>query len=270
MGNPIEHSKSPWIHHQFAATLKLSVNYIRIKPELDKFKPTVDQFKKDGGYGFNITLPFKQEAYQLVTEKSPRAAIAKSVNTILFKPDGTLFGDNTDGIGLINDITKNMGFSLANKTILIAGAGGAARGILEPILSQSPAKVIIANRTVKNAQQLATEFQTYGNVIGCGFDDLENLKVDVIIDSTGFGSHLPFPKSLSLSENSLCYDLKYSNNPTPFMTWAKEKGGKTITDGLGMLVEQAAEAFYLWTGKKPETQPVIKLAKETFYIPQIA
>ena len=268
MGNPIEHSKSPWIHDQFAKQFKLPVSYTRVKPEIDKFLLTVDQFKKDKGHGFNVTLPFKQEAYKAATEKSARAEVAKSVNTIMFKSDGTLFGDNTDGVGLLNDITKNLSYSLAKKTILVVGAGGAVRGILQPLLSQSPAKLIIANRTLKNAQQLAAEFKSYGDVTGCGFEDLKNLKVDVIIDGTGFNSHLPFPETLSLSEDSLCYDLKYSNTPTQFMTWAKVKGSKLTADGLGMLVEQAAEAFHVWTGKKPDTQPVIKLAKETFYLPQ--
>lgn len=265
MGNPIEHSKSPWIHDQFAKQLKLSVSYTKIKPELTTFLETVNQFKKDKGYGFNITLPFKQEAYQLATHLSLRASIAKSVNTIVLKPDGSIFGDNTDGMGLLNDITKNLNFSLSGKTILIIGAGGAVRGILEPLLLQSPAKIVIANRTIEKAEQLASEFSKYGLIAGCGFDGLKGLHVDLIIDGTGFNSHLSFPDSLSISENGLCYDLKYSDKPTQFMLWAKQKGCKHVVDGLGMLVEQAAEAFYLWTNMKPDTRRVIQLAKETFY-----
>lgn len=265
MGNPIEHSKSPWIHDQFARELKLSVSYTRVKPEIDKFSLSVEQFRKDNGYGFNVTLPFKQDAYKIVTQMSERAKIAKSVNTILFGADGAIIGDNTDGVGLIHDITKNLQYSLAKKTILIVGAGGAVRGILQPLLSQSPNKIIIVNRTKAKAEQLALEFSQYGSVEGCGFDELKDTKVDVVLDGTGFNSHIPFPETFSISEDSLCYDLKYSDKPTQFMIWAKQKGSKLIVDGLGMLVEQAAEAFYIWTGKKPNTQPVLQLAKETFY-----
>lgn len=264
MGNPIEHSKSPWIHDQFAKQFDLQVNYIGIKPELNEFNSAVTEFQRNHGFGFNITLPFKQEAFKLAAVKSKRAEIAKAVNTMMFQPDGTLFGDNTDGIGLLNDITKNLCYSLTGKTIVILGAGGAIRGILEPLLSQSPTKLIIANRTVQNARQLASEFKTFGSVVGCGFNDLTNLTVDVIIDGTGFNADIKLPESLQLSEESLSYDLKYSN--TDFLRWAKRKGCKLISDGLGMLVEQAAEAFLIWTGKKPDTCSVIQLAKEMFYL----
>ncbi len=269
MGNPIEHSKSPWIHAQFSKQFNLAIDYTRIQPEMNSFMTAVNQFKEEKGHGFNVTLPFKQEAYKISSETSQRALLAKSVNTILCNSDGTLFGDNTDGIGLLNDITKNLTYSLHHKTMLMIGAGGAARGILEPLLSQSPNKLIIANRTIKNAQQLALEFKSYGNITGCGFEDIADLEVDVMIDATGFDSMLSFPDTLTLSKNNLCYDLKYSNTPTKFMLWAKTKGGNRITDGLGMLVEQAAEAFYLWTGKKPDTKSVITLAKQLFYSSQI-
>lgn len=259
MGNPIQHSQSPWIHQQFAQQFGLALSYIKIEPEIHAFRKEIEQFKQDGGYGLNITSPFKPEAYLLASEHSKRAKIAKSVNTILFKADNTVFGDNTDGLGLLNDITKNLGFSLENKQILILGAGGAVRGILHPILSQSPSRVILANRTTENAQQLASEFKSYGVVSGCGFGDLEHLKVDVVIDGTGFHSKLFLPETLTLSEESLCYDLKYSNKPTSLINWAAQKGCHRRFDGLGMLVEQAAEAFYLWTGKKPDTQSVIQL-----------
>ncbi|EKD55448.1 MAG: Shikimate 5-dehydrogenase [uncultured bacterium] len=270
MGSLIDHSKSPWIHDQFAKQLKLDVSYIKVKPDVDKFLIAVEEFRKDKGYGFNVTLPFKQEAFKLMTEVSPRAAIAKSVNTVLFRPERALYGDNTDGIGLVNDITQNLNYPLSKKTILIIGAGGAVRGVLHPLLSQFPAKIIIVNRTFAHAQQLVTEFKSYDNVVASHFDDLKNVKVDVVLDGTGFNSPLPVPESLSLSENSLCYDLKYSDNPTSFMKWAKTKASNIIVDGLGMLVAQAAEAFSLWTGQRPNTQSVIKLAKETFYNPSAA
>ncbi len=264
MGNPIDHSKSPEIHEQFAQQFNLAVNYTKVKPDLDKFPVAVNQFIKDKGYGFNVTLPFKLEAYHLATERSDRAQIAKSVNTVLIKPDGTLFGDNTDGMGLINDIIKNLNYSLSHKKILIIGAGGAVRGILQPLLSHSPKELIIVNRTLKNAEQLAHEFKPFGNIKSGEFLNLENLNFDVVIDGTSFNSHLSFPDSLSLSENSLCYDLKYSNQPTSFMQWALSKGATQVTDGLGMLVEQAAEAFNVWTSKKPETIPVIKYLRDLY------
>ncbi|MHB1949407.1 MAG: shikimate dehydrogenase [Gammaproteobacteria bacterium] len=266
MGNPIEHSISPWIHDQFATELKLSVSYTRIKPEIDKLSLAVEQFRKEHGYGFNVTLPFKQDVYKISTQRSDRAKIAKSINTIMFDSDGGIIGDNTDGLGLLNDITKNLKYSLATKTILIIGAGGAVRGILQPLLSQSPNKIIIVNRTVTKAEQLALEFASYGIVTGCGFDDLKNIRADVIIDGTGFNSQIPFPETLSISEDSLSYDLKYSNKPTQFMIWANAKGSKLTVDGLGMLVEQAAEAFYIWTGQRPNTHPVIRLAKKLFML----
>lgn len=262
MGNPIQHSQSPWIHQQFAQQFNLPLSYIKIEPEIQTFREAIEQFKRDGGDGLNVTSPFKQEAYLMTSEHSQRAKIAKSVNTILFKADNTWFGDNTDGLGLLNDITKNLEFSLENKQILILGAGGAVRGILHPILSQSPASVILANRTVENAQQLALEFKSYGMVSACGFRDLEQVTVDVIIDGTGLDSNIFLPETLKLSEDSLCYDLKYSDKPTSLMTWAVQKGCHRSFDGLGMLVEQAAEAFYIWTGKKPLTRSVLQSATE--------
>jgi len=266
MGNPIEHSKSPWIHSQFAKQFQLSVSYIKVMPEIDGYLLSANKFKNEKGYGFNVTFPFKQEAYKSISTKSDRAEIAKSVNTVTIQSDGTFFGDNTDGVGLLNDITKNLNYSLTGKSVVIVGAGGAVRGILEPILAQSTARVMLANRTLKNAQKLAIEFKSYGNLTACDFEDLKKLEIDVIIDGTSFDSHLPFPEALRLSKSALCYDLKYSNNPTPFMIWAKSKECKIVADGLGMLVEQAAEAFFLWTNKKPNTQSVIRLAKETFYV----
>jgi len=264
IGNLIEHSKSPWIHHQFAKQLNLSINYNKIKPDTDNFLAAVHNFKKNKGYGFNVTFPFKQEAYKIASDISLSASIAKSVNTITIKTNNQLYGDNTDGIGLITDITKNLHYSLRGKILLIIGAGGAIRGILQPLLAESPAKVIIVNRTIDNARQLINEFAAYGPITYCNFKELNHLKVDAIIDGTSFNSNILLPSSLSLSENSLCYDLKYGDYSTSFIEWAKAKNSNIITDGLGMLIEQAAESFFIWTGRKPNTQPMIKLAREIF------
>lgn len=262
MGNPIEHSQSPWIHQQFAKEFNLSIDYTKVKPDIDHFPLAVEQFRDDQGYGFNITQPFKQQAYKLCTEVASRAAIAKSVNTVTLGADGNIYGDNTDGIGLVNDITSNLRYSLFKRTILIMGAGGAVRGILSPILSQWPAQVIIANRTIEKARKLADEFSALGHCIGCGFDQLNHFTVDVVIDGTSFGSDLPIPEGLTLSENSLCYDLKYTGGSTQLAEWAKMNNSQVIANGWGMLVEQAAESFFIWTGEKPNTQSIVERANE--------
>lgn len=259
IGNPVEHSLSPQIHQQFAKQFGLNIRYTKMQPEIDAFAQTVIAFRQAGGYGCNITIPFKQEAYQLATQTSKRAFIAKAVNTFLLHADGTIYGDNTDGLGLVNDIKNNLHYSLTGRTILILGAGGAVRGILHPILLESPARVIIANRTVEKAQQLAKTFVEYGEITGCGFDDLKNTRVDVVIDGTGFHSAPQLPERLDLSENSLCYDLKYGKTSNLFMRWAHKKNCQHIAEGLGMLVEQAAEAFFIWTGKRPNTFPVLSI-----------
>ena len=262
MGHPIEHSQSPWIHAQFAEQAKLAISYIKIKPDLDRFAEEVEQFRIDGGSGLNVTHPFKQEAYRLASRKTERAEIAKSVNTILFR-EGEIIGDNTDGIGLIRDITKNLRYSLTGKTIVIFGAGGAVRGILDPILKESPKEVIIVNRTRDKATQLVSEFSSFKQLYVRNLDGLRDFSADVVIDGTTFFSPAEIPASFSLNTDSLCYDLKYSTTPTAFMQWSKEKNGKIISDGLGLLIEQAAESFFVWTGFRPDTQAPAQSARNT-------
>jgi shikimate dehydrogenase len=259
MGDPVAHSKSPWIHQQFAQQFLLNLDYGRIKPEAGKFIEAVEQFRLDGGNGFNITQPFKQQAFQLAHATSERAAIAKAVNTILFMPDGKIFGDNTDGAGFIQDITRNHHYSLFQKKILMIGAGGAIRGILQPLLSQNPDVVIIANRTLENARQLANEFSEYGNIRASDFEDLKNLKIDMLIDGSPSDAKIQLP-SLSFSAESFYYDLKYENAFSLLCTERKCKVAKRA-NGFGMLVEQAAESFYLWTQQKPDTKPVLNSQK---------
>lgn len=249
-GNPVEHSISPKLHAGFARQLNLDVSYIKIKPQLDGFREAVFDFKKSGGFGANVTAPFKQAAFEICTETSERAKIGQSVNTLIFR-DNAIFGDNTDGVGLLRDITKNIGFSLNKKRILIFGAGGAVRGILHPLLMEKPAEIVIANRTIENAKKLCDEFSIYGNLRYLGFDQLHNIGVDAVIDSTSFDSQLSLPESLSFNENSLFYDLKYNVKNSPLAKWAELKNCRVIVDGYGMVVEQALEAFFLWTGYRP-------------------
>jgi len=264
MGNPISHSKSPSIHTLFAEQTDQSILYTAIHVDVEGFKQAVGNFTAAGGKGLNITVPFKQEAWALVTERSERAERAGAVNTIKIE-DEELFGDNTDGIGLVNDLTVNHSIELKGKAILLMGAGGAARGVLIPLLKQNPASLFIANRTPDKAKDLADDFADAGNTRGGGYDAIAGLKFDVVINATAAslqGDLPPLAETL-LNDNASCYDMMYSAKPTPFMRWAKEHNAAKVLDGLGMLVEQAAESFYIWRGVKPETQAVIeKLKKE--------
>ena len=265
MGNPISHSKSPSIHTLFAKQTQQSILYTAIHVDLGGFKQAVGNFAATGGKGLNITVPFKQEAWELVNERSERAERAGAVNTIKMLDDGTLLGDNTDGVGLVNDLTVNHSVELEGKNILLMGAGGAARGVLIPLLKQKPNSLFIANRTPDKAKDLADDFSDTGNVDGGGYDAISNLKFDIVINATAAslqGELPPLPDTL-LNNNACCYDMMYSDKPTLFMQWATEHKAETVLDGLGMLVEQAAESFSIWRGIKPKTQAVIdKLRQE--------
>ena len=263
MGNPISHSKSPSIHTLFAEQTQQSVLYTAIHVDLGGFKQAVGNFVASGGKGLNITVPFKQEAWELVSERSERAERAGAVNTIKIEND-RLFGDNTDGVGLVNDLTINHGIELKNKNILLMGAGGAARGVLVPLLKQNPSSLFIVNRTPDRAKDLALDFSDAGEVQGGGYDAIAELKFDVVINATAASLHgelPPLPDTL-LNDNASCYDMMYSAKPTPFMVWATEHNAEKVLDGLGMLVEQAAESFYIWRDVKPETKPVIDQLRE--------
>jgi len=265
MGNPISHSKSPSIHTLFAEQTQQSILYTAIHVDLGGFKQAVGNFAAAGGKGLNITVPFKQEAWDLVTERSERAERAGAVNTIKIMDDGVLFGDNTDGVGLVNDLTVNHSIELKNKNILLMGAGGAARGVLIPLLKQKPSSLFVANRTPDRAKDLATDFSDAGNISGGGYEAIADLKFDVVINATAAslqGELPPLPDTL-LNDSASCYDMMYAAKPTPFMLWANEHNATKVLDGLGMLVEQAAESFNIWRGVKPETKIVIeKLRKE--------
>lgn len=259
MGNPIAHSKSPQIHALFAEQTGQQIEYEALLVELDGFTAAVERFQAEGGKGLNVTVPFKQQAWALIKDRSERAELAGAVNTIIFNDDGSRSADTTDGIGLVRDLTENNGIELQGKCILVLGAGGAVRGVLQPLLEQKPQLVIVANRTGSKAVDLAKQFNGFGDVFGCGFDVLPGQQFDIVINGTAAsleGEVPPLPDDL-LYENGSCYDMMYSAEPTAFQQWARAHGTVKALDGLGMLVEQAAESFLLWRGVRPETQPVI-------------
>jgi shikimate dehydrogenase len=264
MGNPVAHSKSPQIHTLFAHQTGQELVYEAILVDLDSFSQAVATFRDNGGKGLNITVPFKQEAWTSVDEHSPRAKMAGAVNTIIFNDDGRMFGDNTDGTGLVRDITDNYSTPLKDKNILLLGAGGAVRGVLGPILEQQPASLTLANRTVSRAVELADHFDTSGKITPCGFADLADKQFDIVINGTAAsleGEVPPLPDGI-LAAGAFCYDMMYGNKPTAFVDWSKQHGAAQSVDGLGMLVEQAAESFYLWRGVRPDTGPVIETLRQ--------
>ncbi|MDX1250891.1 MAG: shikimate dehydrogenase [Gammaproteobacteria bacterium] len=259
MGNPVAHSKSPQIHTLFARQTGQDLVYTAILVELGHFAEAVAGFAAAGGKGLNITVPFKREAWELVDERSPRAARAGAVNTILFRPEGGRYGDNTDGIGLVRDLRDNHGIRIQGRRVLLLGAGGAVRGVAGPLLEERPAQLVIANRTADKAVELAKELTDLGKVAGCGYQDLDAERFDLIINGTAAslkGEMPPLPATV-LAAGGCCYDMMYGAQPTPFMRWAIEHGAQQALDGLGMLVEQAAEAFFLWRGVHPQTRPVV-------------
>jgi shikimate dehydrogenase len=259
-GNPIEHSKSPFIHTCFAAQTGQHLEYTAELVEPGNFKDAVARFAENNGKGLNITVPFKQAAWQLANQCSARAQRAGAVNTLVINGKDDYFGDNTDGIGLTRDLTVNHKLRLKNKNILIVGAGGAVRGVIEPLLAAEPASLTIANRTKQKAVQLAQDFADLGTLRGCGLDEFGDDSFDVIINGTSasLSGDLPaLPESL-IHENTFCYDMMYATEATPFMRWALQHGAATVTDGKGMLVEQAAESFRIWRGRRPDTAPVIE------------
>ncbi|HEY9148303.1 MAG TPA: shikimate dehydrogenase [Gammaproteobacteria bacterium] len=259
MGNPIAHSKSPLIHSLFAKQTGQQLEYRAILVEIGQFNEAVQEFQQQGGKGLNVTVPFKRDAWRLVDERSPCAELAGAVNTIVLREDGTLYGDNTDGVGMVRDIKENLGVTIEGKKVLLLGAGGAVRGVLGPLLQEHPSEVVIANRTAERAQELADAFEDYGRIDGCGFDDLDGTRYDIVINGTSAslkGEVPPLPEGI-LTRDAFCYDMMYGGEPTAFMLWAEDEGCERVSDGLGMLVEQAAESFAIWRGQRPETAAVI-------------
>lgn len=264
MGNPVAHSRSPEIHQLFAAQFSLQLDYRKIHVEVGGFRQAVDSFRATGGRGLNVTVPFKLDALRLCDECSDRALLAGAANTLWFDSTG-IHADNTDGVGICADITGNLGQAVAGKRLLLLGAGGAVRGVMGQLLDQHPADVVVANRTVDKAVELARHFQSRGSVHGCGFDGLPGRTFDIVINGTSAGlqGEMPELPGMDLTALMLAYDMVYSDEPTAFMRWSKARSPAKVSDGLGMLVEQAAESFTLWHGLRPDTAPVIQALRES-------
>lgn len=262
MGNPIGHSKSPQIHNAFAAQTRQDLLYTAQLVEKDGFAEAADKFFRHGGAGLNITVPFKEDAWRYANEFSERAKRAQAVNTLKRLDDGTIYADNTDGVGLVRDLTVNHGIELAGKRILLLGAGGAVRGVLQPLLEQQPAELVIANRTVSKAEALAADFADLGKVSASTFEAL-NGTFDVVINGTSasLGGDVPPVPAAVLTAATVCYDMMYGSGVTVFNQWAHNQGVQNTIDGLGMLVEQAAEAFTLWRGVRPDTGNVMRVLR---------
>lgn len=260
VGRPVAHSRSPMIHEFFARQTRQNLSYELIEATENEFETAVRGFAAAGGKGMNVTVPYKEAAYRLCGTLGPEARVAGAVNTISMER-GSLIGNNTDGIGFLRDLTVNNDYAPADRTILVLGAGGAARGIMGPLLDSRPARVIIANRTEERAVELCESLGIADRVEVCRFDDLEELPAfDLVVNATSAGlrnDRMPFPVSI-IGPESFCYDLVYSTRSTPFVEWAEDAGAGTAVQGWGMLVEQAAESFLIWRGIRPDTKPLLR------------
>lgn len=270
IGHPVDHSLSPTIHARFAEQTGDDLVYDRIDASVDGFAEAATAFFAEGGRGLNVTVPFKAEARAWCDRVTPRARDAGVVNTLSLQANGWVAGDNTDGIGLVRDLTDRLGLGLASARILLLGAGGAARGILGPLLEAAPAALVIANRTAERAVALADEFATDARTAGCalsgcGFDDLAGVTAfDLVINASAasLGDAVPPVPASAVASGGSVYDLMYGDKARPFLDWGREAGAATVADGLGMLVEQAAESFALWRGRRPATGPVLAALNE--------
>ncbi len=260
VGHPVEHSRSPMIHQFFARQTGENMTYELLGASPEEFEIAVRGFGAAGGKGLNVTVPHKQAAFSLATERGVAAERARAVNTLTFKPGGAIRGDNTDGIGFMRDLTTNQKQDIAAKRVLILGAGGATRGILAPLLDAEPAAIMLANRTLERAEELVEEFQTDRNLTACRFDDLDDsVPFDLVVNATSAGvcgENPPFPPSC-VGSVSFCYDLAYGLKGTPFVAWARKHGARKAVQGWGMLVEQAAESFQIWRGKRPDIGEIL-------------
>ncbi|SDX58372.1 shikimate dehydrogenase [Thiocapsa roseopersicina] len=263
IGNPIAHSKSPLIHAAFARATGQDLDYGRILGDPDDFPGEVRRFLASGGRGLNVTVPFKEAAWALADERSQRAEIAGAVNTLIRLDDGRLRGDNTDGVGLVRDLADNHGFRFPGMQVLLLGAGGAARGVLVPLLESGLVRLVIANRTPGKAQQLANLGAPFGPAQAYGFDALDGEHFDLIINATsaGLSDAVPAIPEDCLASGGWTYDMLYADTPTAFRRWGQTHGAARALDGLGMLIEQAAESFWLWRGVRPDTAAVIAMLR---------
>ncbi len=260
LGNPVAHSLSPQIHARFAAATGQALDYVALELPRDDFAAALRALVRDGLAGANVTVPFKREAWALCDTLSARAELAGAVNTLVFGDVGAIAGDNTDGIGLVRDLRDNLGVALAARKILVLGAGGAVRGVLGPVLAEGPAEVVIANRTLARARALARDFAGTGQIRVLAYKELGKQTFDLVINGTaaGLADEVPPVPPAVIADTTVCYDMMYNTQQaTAFVDWARRHAAAAAHDGLGMLVEQAAEAFRIWRGVRPETGPVI-------------
>jgi shikimate dehydrogenase len=262
VGYPISHSWSPFIHGLFAKQTGHAITYSRLEVPSEALAERVAEFFASGGLGLNVTLPHKQAACLIARERTTRAEMAGAVNTLALRDD-VLLGDNTDGAGLVTDLKRNLAFEISRTRVLLLGAGGAARGVIGPLLEADPEYLEIANRNEERATELAREFATLGTVHGCGFDAIANTTFDLVLNATSASLQdtiPPIPPGV-IGPTTLCYDMAYGKGDTAFTRWSKSAGAGRAETGWGMLVEQAAESFLLWRGIKPDTAPVIAAVK---------
>ena len=271
LGNPVSHSKSPLIHSMFAQQTDQTMSYVAIPLEENEFEGFVRNFFADGGGGLNVTVPFKGNAFALAASCSPRAELAQAVNTLFLDVNGDICGDNTDGVGLVTDLKLNNKVAISGQRVLILGAGGAVRGIMAALVYEQASAITIVNRDVSKAELLAEEMQSMAPIEAMSYSKLQEVankgrRYDLIINGTSsslFGE-MPELDAKLIAPDCCCYDLMYSATDTPFVQWAKLEGARISIDGLGMLVEQAAEAFALWRGVRPNTASVMAHLREQF------
>jgi shikimate dehydrogenase len=258
IGNPISHSKSPLIHMSFARATDQDIEYTAIEGRLDGFAEAVQAFRRAGGRGLNVTAPFKLQAYELATDKLERARLAEAANALKFEGD-RIYAENFDGIGFVNDVQRNLGFGLKGRRVLLLGAGGAAHGVLQPMLEQQPSQIVIVNRHVERAIELASHFRGDGRVASGGYGDLAGERFDLVVNATSASmrGELPPVPAEDFAKATLAYEMVYGRGLTPFLRLARDAGVRQLADGAGMLVEQAAEAFLWWRGVRPDTRAVI-------------
>lgn len=259
IGHPVAHSRSPFIHAQFAAQTGQAMEYGTIDAGPAQLESVVRGFFASGGKGLNITVPHKEAVLPLASELTPRARRAQAINTLALRQDGSLLGDNTDGAGLARDLLNNQRITIAGRRLLLLGAGGAARGVLAPLLGLRPSELVIANRTLQRAEELVAMFSGLGSLGASDYAGLGTEPFDIVINATAAslaGEVPPLPPT-AVNAHTICYDMAYAREETPFVRWAHERGATRAVDGLGMLVEQAAESFHLWRGVRPDTASVL-------------
>jgi shikimate dehydrogenase len=264
VGNPVAHSKSPLIQEAFARATGQRMRYERLLAPLDGFAEKVRTFVETNGLGLNVTIPFKLQAFALARERSTRAESARACNMLAWRGDHW-FGDNTDGAGVVRDLTRNLGETIAGRELLVLGAGGAARGIAGALLAERPLRLVIANRTHAKAVELTAQFERDGPISAAPLASLSGQQFDIVINATSLGLGTSVPAGLwphrLFAAQALAYDLIYADQMTPFQHWARGEGAARTADGLGMLIEQAAESFYLWRGIRPDTGPVFRMLR---------